>query len=177
MLAGLTVVLGFCLPWMPDAIRWFRERTVGKAERDHEWRMYKLRLEHADTEDDRRTWTEATHAGASDTASARRPQPAFGIRLLDAAKDSDLLPRWLLTIMVVLYGKLDLLCSTVTPVVTYAVIGVYLYLFGMQVYAPVSGLMATTGGGFFASLGVWALSRNRSWGLWTSGSSPKLCSR
>ena len=159
MLAGLTALLGFAGPWIPELLGWLKDKSRKgdrEADREHEWRMYKLRLEHADAEGDKRTWAEAITAGAADAASARRYQPAMGIRLLDAAKGSDLLPKWILAIMVVCYGTLDWLCGTVRPVVTYAVVGVYLYLFGMQVYAPVQGLMATSGSGFFASLGVWA---------------------
>ena len=138
-------ILGFLGPWMPDAIGWLRDFTIGKRDDDHEIRMMELRLQHADADADRRTWSEAITAGASDAASARRYQPALGIRLLDAAKGSDVVPRWILALLTMAYGGLDVVIGSVRPAVTYGVVGAYLLLFGAEVWMPLGAVLESGG--------------------------------
>ena len=121
MLAIFTTIFGFLGPFLPEALKLFREA----ADRKHELAMIELRMKGAAQE---RLWRMEEVAAQADIAEAktlRQPEQSFGVQLLDAAHAKALRPA-VLAFGFVLFAILDWLTAMVRPAVTYAFVGLYL---------------------------------------------------
>lgn len=116
--ALLTLFSGL-LPFLPKIVDLFQRRMDNM----HELEMFKMRMQFAEQEAGWRMEEIAANADVEEMKALHRPQPSYGVQLLDAAKAS--LPSWLLAPVFLLFGLVDFLNSTVRPLITYAVVGWY----------------------------------------------------
>lgn len=120
MLAIFSAVFGFLAPFLPEVLRllrgWQEQRfelerlrlSAALAERQQGWRMDEV----------------AVQAEAAELAALHRPQPSFGVQILDRAHDGGL-PGWAVTPVFWAFALLDWLAGMVRPALTYAAFGFY----------------------------------------------------
>lgn len=121
MFALLSAVLGFAAPFLPELIKLFRE----KGERAHELAMLELRIKAAAQEHLWRMEEITAQADIAEAAALHRPQPSFGVQVLDAAKGWGF-GKWAIVPAFYLFTVLDFVSAMVRPSITYAMFGFYL---------------------------------------------------
>lgn len=119
MIAILSALLGFAGPFLPELIKFFRQKQdnlhelsilelQGKlAEKGHLYKMEELNI----------------NADIAEMNVLRQPQQSFGVQILDAAKDW---PKMFILPVFYLFAFLDFVAGFVRPSITYAVTGFYL---------------------------------------------------
>ncbi len=121
-LAAISGIAGGLLPFIPEVFKFFN----GKADRAHELAMTKLRTEAAGKE---HLWRMEEVNGIADIEESKvlhRPQPAFGIQLLDKAASMSPWTWIILAPALLAYIAVDIFTTLVRPIITYALVGTYL---------------------------------------------------
>lgn len=132
MLAILSAVFGFAAPFLPEVLKYFNR----KADNAHELAMMKLRLDAAQAE---HTWRMEEISAQADIAEAvelHKPQPSFGVQILDRAQASLHPALWVPVFW--LFALLDFVSGFVRPGVTWAVVGGYL-AYKAALYSTLTG--------------------------------------
>lgn len=120
MLAILSAAFGFAAPFLPEVLKHLNRR----ADNAHELAMMRLRLETCATE---HTWRMEEISAQADIAEAvelHRPQPSFGVQILDRAQGTLRPALWVPVFW--LFAALDIISGMVRPGITWAVVGGYL---------------------------------------------------
>lgn len=133
MLAILSAVFGFAAPFLPEVLKYFNR----KSDNAHELAMMDLRLKAASAE---HTWKMEEINAQADIAEAvelHKPQPSFGVQILDAAKGWEL-GRWAIIPAFYLFTLLDFVGGMVRPVITYASFGFYVAYKMARYYTMIS---------------------------------------
>ena len=103
-----------------------RARQINPQANKREMDMLKLRQEMAK---DEHTWKLAeidTRADIEDMKAARRPHKSYGVQLLEKAGDAEsIVWRWSFNLIFILFALLDWMISSVRPVITYWIFGLY----------------------------------------------------
>lgn len=122
MLAILSAVFGFAAPFLPELLKFFNR----KSDNAHELAMMELRLKAGAAE---HSWKMEEINATADIAEARelhKPQPSFGVQILDAAKEWNF-GKWAIIPAFYLFTILDFVSGMVRPVVTYSAFGFYVF--------------------------------------------------
>lgn len=124
MLALLSSIFGFAAPFLPQLVQYFRD----KADREHEARMFELRMRYAEKEHSWKMEEIEARADIAEMQSLRSPQQSFGVQLLDAGQKwaETSWGKWLITPGFYLFAILDFVNGMVRPTVTYAITGFYM---------------------------------------------------
>jgi hypothetical protein len=120
MLSIATALLGFASPFLPELLKFFTRRQ----DNAHELALMELRLKAGAQE---HLWKMEEITAEADIAEARalhRPQPSFGVQILDKAHDSGMSP-WLVAPVFYLFAALDVLSGLVRPAAAYASFALY----------------------------------------------------
>lgn len=123
MLSILTAVLGFAGPFVPEVLRWMRD----KDDKKHELAMMDKQVAMAEREHQFRLAEIDALADVKEAEQLRKPQRSYGVQLIDAA-DKWAETTWgkcLISPAFYAYVLLDVLNSIVRPAVTLLVIGFY----------------------------------------------------
>ena len=122
MMAILTAVFGFFAPFLPEILKWFTR----KQDNAHELAMMEMRLRAGAQE---HLWKMEGINATADIAEMKAlhaPQPALGVKLLDAADGR--YPAWTIVPVFWLFGLLDWTAGMVRPVITYVAFGFYMVI-------------------------------------------------
>lgn len=122
MLAILSAVFGFAAPFLPELLKFFNR----KADNAHELAMMDLRLKAAASEHAWKMEEINATADIAEAAELHKPQPSFGVQILDAAKGWEL-GRWAIIPAFYLFTVLDFLSGMVRPAITYTAFGFYVF--------------------------------------------------
>lgn len=120
MLAILSAIFGFAAPFLPEVVKYFTR----KQDNEHELKMLELRLKGAAQE---HLWRMEEITAQADIAEAKeihKPQPSFGVQILDRATNS-LKPAYWIPVFW-LFSFLDFICGMVRPTITYTAFGFYI---------------------------------------------------
>ena len=115
-------LIGFAAPFLPELI------GLGRTWMDNrqEWKMMELRLQHAEKEHGWRMDEIEIEGAYKDRASARKQRESYGVQILNAAHDAEgIVYRWTFNVIFLMFSILDWMISTVRPVVTYGVVGIW----------------------------------------------------
>jgi hypothetical protein len=119
MLSILSAILGFAGPFVPELIKFFRQ----KQDNAHELAVLQFQAQIAAQEHAYRMEAINISADIQESAIIHQPQISFGVQILDAAKDWSkvfVLP------VFYLFAFLDFISGLVRPAVTYAIVAFYL---------------------------------------------------
>lgn len=119
MLTILSAILGFAGPFVPEIIKFFKQ----KQDNAHELAVLEMQTKIAAQEFAYKMQEINANADIAEAAAIRAPAPSFGVQLLDASKDW---PRLLILPVFYAFALLDFLSGLVRPAVTYAFVGFYL---------------------------------------------------
>lgn len=119
MLTILSALLGFAGPFIPELIKFFRQ----KQDNAHELALLEMQTKIAASEHMYRMEEINATADIAEMQTLRQPQQSFGVQILDAAKDW---PKWIIVPAFYVFVLLDFSAGMVRPLVTYAVMGFYL---------------------------------------------------
>ena len=124
MLQILSAIFGFAAPFLPEIIKFFRE----KEDRLHELELIKLRLQAGAQEHLWRMEEVNAKADFAEMQTLRTPTQSFGVQLLDAAAPytGEKWGKILLSPVFYLFAILDFLSGMVRPTITYAIVGFYM---------------------------------------------------
>jgi len=114
-------LIGFVSPFLPTILKLIQSRV----DNAHELKMFGLQMQmQAKAHEFKMQEVEALADIQTQTA-VLKPLPSYGVRFLDAAKDSGM---WkpLVALMVVLYSILDWVSGMVRPAITYAAFTFYI---------------------------------------------------
>lgn len=124
MMLILSTILGFFGPFLPELIKWFNR----KQDNAHELALLKQQGElaaqgHAYRMAEITTTADLAASKIEQETIYRQPQ-SFGVQVLDAAKDW---PRIVVVPVFWAFAFIDFLNASVRPVITYWVVGFYLF--------------------------------------------------
>ena len=120
MLSLLSAVTGFLMPFAPELVKYFTR----KQDNAHELAMMEIRLKHASQEHLWRMEEVGARADIEEARELHKPQPSFGVQILDKAQTS--LPRWIWVPVFWAFSFLDWFAGMVRPGITWAVLTGYL---------------------------------------------------
>ncbi len=118
MLTILAAILGFAGPFIPELIKFFRQ----KQDNSHELALMELQAKAAAANHLYKVDELNISADITEMQTLRQPQQSFGVQVLDAAKDW---PKPLVVPIFYLFAFLDFVTGMVRPAVTYSVVGFY----------------------------------------------------
>lgn len=119
MLTILSALLGFAGPFIPELIKFFRQ----KQDNQHELAVLEMQTKIAAAEHLYKMEEINATADIAEMQTLRQPQQSFGVQILDAAKDW---PKMIILPVFYLFALLDFVAGMVRPTVTYAMVGFYL---------------------------------------------------
>ena len=132
MLAILSAVFGFAAPFLPVLFKILQ----GWLDNRHELEMFRLRLQAGAQEHLWRMEEINAHADIAEAVELHRPQPSFGVQILDRAQSSLHPALWVPVFW--LFAVLDFISGFVRPGVTWAVVGGYL-AYKTALYSTLTG--------------------------------------
>lgn len=114
-------LIGFVSPFLPTVLKLIQSRL----DNAHELKMFGLQMQMQTKMHEFKMQETEALADIQTQTAALKPLPSYGVRLLDAAKDSGM---WkpLVALLVVLYSILDWLSGMVRPAITYAAFAFYI---------------------------------------------------
>lgn len=124
MLMVLSTILGFLGPFLPELLKWFNRRQ----DNAHELALLDKQAEIAKDAAAYRiqevTLKGNLEAEAAELRAIHQPQMSFGVQLLDAAKGWS---PWVVVPVFWAFAVLDWLNGSVRPMVTYWIVGFWIY--------------------------------------------------
>lgn len=123
MLSILSALLGFAGPFLPELLRWFRD----KDDKKHELNMMRLQAELAQKQHEMRLAEFESQADIEEAKVLHKSMPSYGVQLIDAADKwaESTWGKWLITPAFYLFTFLDFMAGIVRPGVTVAVLAFY----------------------------------------------------
>ena len=121
MLTILSTILGFAGPFIPELLKFFRQ----KSEMQHELEVMRLQADIADRQHQWKIEEINVHADVAESLAIRKPVPSFGVQILDAAKGLGI-SAWTWIPVFWMFALLDWLSGMVRPLITYAVVAFWL---------------------------------------------------
>jgi len=119
MLTILSALIGFAGPFVPELLKFFKQKEDNK----HELAVLALQAEAAKSAHTYKMDEIGIQADMVEMQTLHQPQQSFGVQILDAAKDW---PKFLIVPVFYLFAFLDIISGLVRPVVTFSVVGFYL---------------------------------------------------
>lgn len=116
-------ILGFLGPFIPELLKWFRD----KDDKKHELDMFRLQMEFASQEHKMRLEEIESTADIQEATVLHQPTQSYGVQLLDAASAwaGTLWGKFLVTPAFYLFTVLDFLSGVVRPGITVAAFTFY----------------------------------------------------
>lgn len=116
----ITAIFGFLMPFIPQLLGLITARMDNK----QELAMMKLRMKHESNIHAYRMEEVGARADIAEATLLHAPAPSYGVKLLDAAKDSGW-PVWMLAVPFYMFVLLDWVSGMVRPTITYAAFAFY----------------------------------------------------
>lgn len=120
MITILSALLGFLGPFIPELIKLFRQ----KQDNVHELAMLSLQADISKQDHLYKMDELSINANIAEIQVHHKPSPSFGVQILDAAKDW---PKFVVVPIFYLFAILDFISGLVRPIVTFAMVGFYLF--------------------------------------------------
>lgn len=124
MLAILSAVFGFAAPFLPELLKWFRE----KDDKKHELALFRMQMEFAGKAHEMKMKELESLADIEEAKVLHQPVASYGVQLIDAA-DKWAGSTWgkvLVTPAFYLFVILDFVAGIVRPGITVAVVAFYI---------------------------------------------------
>lgn len=118
----IMAILGFLAPFIPDLL------GFGRAALDHKFEMDMMKLRISANRDAalHRLEEVEIRAQVQENIAARKPHQSFGIQMLDKAAEAEgVIWRWSMNFVFLAFAHLDLMISSVRPVITFYVFGLF----------------------------------------------------
>lgn len=124
MLSILSAIFGFAAPFLPELLKWRRE----KDDKKHELDLFRLQMEFASKEHQMKMQELESLADIEEAKVLHQPVPSYGVQLIDAADKwaNTKWGKWLITPAFYLFVLLDFIAGIVRPGITVAVVAFYI---------------------------------------------------
>ncbi len=124
MLAILSAVFGFAAPFLPEVLKFARD----KGDKAHEMALFKLQMEYASKQHQMKMVELESMADIEEAKVLHQPIPSYGVQLIDAADkwSETTWGKWLVTPAFYAFVLLDFLAGIVRPGITVAVVSFYI---------------------------------------------------
>lgn len=124
MLAILSAVFGFAAPFLPELLKWFRD----KDDKKHELELFRLQMEFASKEHAFKMAELDAVADIEEAKVLHQPMQSYGVQLIDAADKwaNTKWGKWLITPAFYIFVILDFIAGIVRPGITVAVVAFYI---------------------------------------------------
>jgi hypothetical protein len=124
MLAVLSAIFGFAAPFLPEVLKWFRD----KDDKKHELALFRMQMEFADKEHKMRMQELESIADIEEAKVLHQQVPSYGVQLIDAADKwaGSTWGKWLITPAFYMFVVLDFIAGIVRPGITVAVVAFYI---------------------------------------------------
>lgn len=125
MMMIISTVFGFLAPFVPELLKWFRD----KDDKKHEIAMYELQMKFAEKEHIMRLAEFEAIADIEEAKVLHKPQKSYGVQLIDAADKwaESTWGKWLVTPAFYLFTLLDFFAGMVRPFITYTAFLFYMW--------------------------------------------------
>lgn len=143
MLSILSAVFGFAAPFLPELLKFFRD----KSDKAHELQMFRMQMEFAAKEHAMKMAELESMADIEEAKVLHQPIQSYGVQLIDAADKwaTTTWGKWLITPAFYAFALLDFIAGIVRPGITVAVVAFYIAYKWAVLQAAGGNIMAVWG--------------------------------
>jgi hypothetical protein len=143
MLSILSAIFGFAAPFLPELLKWFRD----KDDKRHELEMFRMQMEFAAREHQMKMAELESMADIEEAKVLHQPIQSYGVQLIDAADKwaTSTWGKWLITPAFYAFALLDFIAGIVRPGITVAVVAFYISYKWAVLQAAGGNIMAVWG--------------------------------